>query len=63
MVQVCHNMDVDIGQVIAVTAKPRLYTYDAYMLVLPRGRCLPILTLDTKPQTAARGLGLELVEL
>jgi predicted nucleic acid-binding protein len=56
-------MDVDIGQAIAVAAGTRLYAYDAYRLVLARSRDVPILTLDTKLQTAARGLGLELVEL
>lgn len=56
-------MDVDVGKAVAVAAEVGLYAYDAYMLVLARNRGVPILTLDTKLQAAARDLGLDVVEL
>jgi predicted nucleic acid-binding protein len=56
-------VEVDIGQAIALAAERGLYAYDGYMLGLARSRRLPLLTLDAKLGSAARAIGVELVEL
>lgn len=56
-------VEVDIAQAIALASELGLYAYDGYMLALARSRRLPLLTLDAKLGSAARDIGVELVEL
>jgi predicted nucleic acid-binding protein len=56
-------VEVDIGQAVALAAELGLYAYDGYMLALARSRHLPLLTLDGKLGSAARAIGVELMEI
>lgn len=56
-------IEVNIGHAVELASELRLYAYDAYMLTLALDRRLPLLTLDRQLATAARTLGVELVEI
>lgn len=55
-------VEVDIGEAIVMALELGLYAYDAYMLVLARGRGLPLMTLDRRLAAAASQIHIDLVE-
>lgn len=54
---------VDFRRVLEITDKVRVYAYDAYFLDCALRHQAPILTLDQGMRQAARGLGIESLEV
>lgn len=54
---------VDFHRVLEITDKVRVYAYDAYFLDCALRHQAPILTLDQGMRQAARGLGIESLEV
>ena len=56
-------VDIDMANVVAIAAKVNTYAYDAYFLDCAARYRAPLLTLDRSLSRAAKGLGIELVNL
>lgn len=56
-------LEVQLEDALAVAAEMGIYAYDAYVLVAAEKQRCPLLTLDHGLISAARGHGVEVVEI
>ena len=56
-------ISVDLSQALAISARQRMYTYDAYVLVCAMHSRTPLITLDGPLKIAARHLGITVLEV
>lgn len=56
-------LDVALDDTLAIANQHNIYAYDAYFLACARMQAAPLITLDTRLQTAARATGIPLIEV
>lgn len=56
-------VDVDLGIALQIAAELSIYAYDAYLIACARQIGAPLLTLDRGLVRAARGLGVQVLEV
>lgn len=56
-------VEIDIGEALTIAAHQGIYAYDAYFIVCALQLASAIITLDGRLATAARKLGIEVVEV
>ena len=56
-------VDVELEQAVVLSEQLRIYAYDAYFLVCAQTQYYPLLTLDAGLKSAARQIGVNLIEV
>lgn len=56
-------VEVDLKSALSISAKLKIYAYDAYMLTCAKQAASPLLTFDEALQVHAKELGIEVLEI